>query len=56
MKDGLLKGLPDETFKPDSSITRAEAAVLLIRLSGGALTDDPIEIKDVHRTIGLTSR
>lgn len=36
---GLLSGYPDGSFGPDKKITRAEAAALLMKLSGGALTD-----------------
>ena len=32
MELGLVKGYPDGTFQPDKPITRAEAAVLLLRL------------------------
>lgn len=32
MELGLLKGYPDGTFQPDKPITRAEAAVMLLRL------------------------
>lgn len=30
MRDGLIKGYPDGTFRPDRNLTRAEAAVLLV--------------------------
>ncbi|MDF9409626.1 MAG: Cellulosome-anchoring protein precursor [Pelotomaculum sp. PtaB.Bin013] len=46
-QNGLFKGYPDGTFNPDGSITRAEAIALLMRLSGGALTDKTVEIADV---------
>ena len=32
MELGLVKGYPDGTFQPDKPITRAEAAVMLLRL------------------------
>lgn len=33
-KNGLMKGYPDGTFKPDANVTRAELAVVLGRLEG----------------------
>lgn len=44
---GLIKGYPGGTFKPDELITRPEAAALLLRLSGGALSDNSLAIADV---------
>ncbi|MCG9969883.1 S-layer homology domain-containing protein [Pelotomaculum terephthalicicum JT] len=46
-QDGLLKGYQDGTFNPDGSITRVEATSLLMRLSGGDLTGETVEIADV---------
>ncbi|HWP96361.1 MAG TPA: S-layer homology domain-containing protein [Syntrophomonadaceae bacterium] len=46
-KTGLFAGYPDGTFKPDGQITRAEAITLLMKLSGGALSDKTIDIKDL---------
>lgn len=31
IESGLVKGYPDETFRPDAFLTRAEAAVILVR-------------------------
>jgi uncharacterized repeat protein (TIGR02543 family)/uncharacterized repeat protein (TIGR01451 family) len=44
---GLLSGYPDGTYKPDNSITRAEAVTLLLNLSGEELSHGSRYIKDV---------
>ncbi|MDF2648800.1 MAG: pknD 3 [Paenibacillus sp.] len=43
VKDGIVEGYPDETFKPDHAVTRAEFAVMLMKAlkrqdEGAALT------------------
>lgn len=47
-KAGLFAGYPDGTFGPEEPITRAEAVTLLLRLSGGALSDESRPIADVE--------
>lgn len=47
VKTGLLKGYGDGTFRPNASITRAEAAAILMQLSGGTLTDESMAIPDL---------
>jgi uncharacterized repeat protein (TIGR02543 family) len=44
---GLLTGYPDGTFKPDSTITRAEAVILLLNLSKEELSQGKRYISDV---------
>ncbi|WP_054696097.1 S-layer homology domain-containing protein [Syntrophomonas palmitatica] len=48
-KNGLLKGYPGGTFKPEGILTRAEAVTLLMNLSGGALSDEKMTIGDVNQ-------
>ncbi|MDR0813832.1 MAG: S-layer homology domain-containing protein [Oscillospiraceae bacterium] len=33
-EDGIISGFPDNTFRPENTMTRAEAAVILCRLAG----------------------
>lgn len=44
---GILTGYPDGTVRPDAEITRAEAAVMLSRVIGGATPGTPISYNDV---------
>ncbi|MEA3313029.1 MAG: S-layer homology domain-containing protein, partial [Caldisericota bacterium] len=37
---GLIKGYPDGTFKPERNLTRAESAVLILRVMGITLKED----------------
>ena len=41
--NGIVKGYPDKTFRPDGKITRAEAVAMLNRLYKKTLTEDEIE-------------
>ena len=41
--NGIVKGYPDKTFRPDGKITRAEAVAMLNRLYKKTLTTDEIE-------------
>lgn len=41
--NGIVKGYPDKTFRPDGKITRAEAVAILNRLYKKTLTADEIE-------------
>lgn len=43
MENGLLKGYPDGTFKPNKPVTRAEMAVLL------GIADDEVPLPEVRR-------
>lgn len=44
---GLLQGYPGDIFGPDQPVTRAEAVTLLLRISGGALSDEKLSIADI---------
>ncbi len=45
---GIFTGYPDGTFRPDSSITRAEFAALLVKALGLApATGSPVQFQDV---------
>lgn len=41
--NGIVKGYPDKTFRPDGNVTRAEAVAMLNRLYKKTLTADEIE-------------
>ncbi|WP_455257062.1 S-layer homology domain-containing protein [Peptoniphilus asaccharolyticus] len=41
--NGIVKGYPDKTFRPDGKVTRAEAVAMLNRLYKKTLTADEIE-------------
>lgn len=43
MENGLLKGYPDGTFKPNKPVTRAEMAVLL------GIADDEVPLPEIRR-------
>ncbi len=47
VKEGIISGYPDGTFRPGVPMTRAEMAIVLTRAFDLQL-DRPIEIKDVH--------
>jgi len=59
LKAGLLKGYPDGAFGTENTITRAEAAALLIKLTGGELSGKVVDIQDVspdhwaYRTVAI---
>ncbi|TBL76274.1 chitobiase/beta-hexosaminidase C-terminal domain-containing protein [Paenibacillus thalictri] len=46
-KAGYVQGFPDGTFKPDSPITRAEAVVLINRITGMEKQDAPAKFTDL---------
>lgn len=46
-KNGLFKGYPDGTFKPEGVLTRAEAITILMNLSGGELSSEAMSIGDI---------
>jgi len=47
VKEGIISGYPDGTFRPGVPMTRAEMAIVLTRAFDLQL-DRPIKIKDVH--------
>lgn len=46
-KSGIINGYPDGTFKPESMVTRAELAALLVKLSEMEISPSPVGIADV---------
>lgn len=48
-KSGWIKGYPDNTFKPDANITRAEVAAIINRYLGRSIPDDPDFYKNVKQ-------
>lgn len=52
----MISGYPDETFRPEESITRAEMCTLLIKSQEGKLPEDfkPPKFKDVSQSYGAT--
>lgn len=44
---GYVKGFPDGTFRPDSKLSRAEAVVLINRITGAAKQSQPEKFTDV---------
>lgn len=44
---GYVKGFPDGTFRPDSQLSRAEAVVLINRITGAAKQSQPGKFTDV---------
>ncbi|MBR5307910.1 MAG: S-layer homology domain-containing protein [Clostridia bacterium] len=44
LHDGIINGYPDGTFKPEGNITRAEAASLVLRVSGLTVKKESSEI------------
>ena len=51
---GLLKGYEDGTFKPDNAITRAEFAVILVRMFGYKNNEEPMVFQDVKEDAWYT--
>ncbi|TXK77977.1 chitobiase/beta-hexosaminidase C-terminal domain-containing protein [Paenibacillus sp. N3.4] len=49
-KAGYVDGFPDGTFKPDNEITRAQAVVLINRITGMAKQDGPAKFSDLPPT------
>lgn len=47
VENGLISGFDDNTFRPDKTVTRAEAAVMLSRAFAG--TGNTEEIKTLHK-------
>ncbi|GLC88352.1 S8 family serine peptidase [Lysinibacillus piscis] len=47
VEQGLLKGYPDGTFKPNSDMTRAQFASVLVRALGLDLTDTTTPFRDI---------
>ncbi len=59
--DGYMKGYNDNTFKPLSNISRAEAVVLISRIAGSVFNapgnygkDEPVQTVDGNVTVGCT--
>ena len=50
-KEGYIAGYPDGTFRPDNSISRAEAAVVLLRAKYGSSYSPPSPIGGVFADI-----
>lgn len=46
-KNGLFKGYPNGTFRPEGVLSRAEAITLLMNLAGGDLSGEKMTIGDV---------
>ncbi|OPY58087.1 MAG: Cellulosome-anchoring protein precursor [Pelotomaculum sp. PtaU1.Bin035] len=40
---GLIKGYPDQTFRPEAPVSRAEACALLLRLANKQVPDTPLD-------------
>jgi len=40
---GLIKGYPDQTFRPEAPVSRAEACALLLRLANKPVPDTPLD-------------
>lgn len=57
VRDGLMKGMPDNTFMPQKGISRAEAVVSLDRAlaftSGATPPDEPQPIKEPVKETGI---
>lgn len=49
---GLLKGYPDNTFRPNASVTRAEVVVLLSRAEAALAEKPPVEEKPEEPSAG----
>ena len=47
---GLINGYPDGTFRPDATITRQEAAVVLAAIKDGNVTNGKFELVDITTT------
>ena len=51
--EGIVKGYPDGTFRPDSPITREELATMLYRYAGSpSVSDTPLSFEDAERISG----
>jgi len=48
-ESGIINGYPDGTFQPESMVTRAELAALLVKLSGMDISTSPSGIADVEQ-------
>jgi len=49
---GLIEGYPDQTFRPEALVSRAEACALLLRLTNKPVPDTPLDetVTDIDST------